>query len=194
MIAGHFGLAAGVKGRETETPLWALMLATVWLDIIFVPLLLAGVETIEPVPGTAGGYGATIIHAEWTHSLVGAIVLALLFGAVAAIPWGKRVGTVLAAVVFSHWVLDLVVHRRDLPILPANAGNLPLLGFGLWQTPIIAVLIELLLVLGGAWLYWRAARQVTANAGASERQRAVLVTTALVVAGVVTLGLDLAGL
>jgi membrane-bound metal-dependent hydrolase YbcI (DUF457 family) len=195
VIAGHFGLAAGVKGRETEAPLWALMLATVWLDIVFVPLVLAGVETILPGPaGTAGGYGNAIIHADWTHSLVGAVVLSLLFGAVAAVPWGKRVGAVLGAVVFSHWLLDLVVHRADLPILPANAGNLPRLGFGLWQAPMISALVELLLVLGGAWLYWRAARQVTANAGAPERQRAVLVTAALIVAGVVTLGLDLAGL
>ena len=55
------------------------MLATVWLDIVFAPLLAAGVETIENVPGTSGGYGKAIIHADWTHSLVGALVLAALF-------------------------------------------------------------------------------------------------------------------
>lgn len=53
MIAGHFGFAAGVKGREREVPLWALMLATVWLDVVFAPLLAAGVESIENVPGPA---------------------------------------------------------------------------------------------------------------------------------------------
>ena len=76
MIAGHFGLAAGVKARERQVPLWALMLATVWLDVVFVPLLAAGVESVENVPGTSGGYGNSIIHADWTHSLVGALVLA----------------------------------------------------------------------------------------------------------------------
>ena len=131
MIAGHFGLAAGVKGRQRQVPLWALMLATVWLDIVFAPLLAAGVETIENVPGTSGGYGKAIIHADWTHSLVGALVLATLFGLVAARPWGRLAGAVLGAVVFSHWLLDLVVHRGDLPILPGNAGDLPRLGFGL---------------------------------------------------------------
>jgi hypothetical protein len=125
MIAGHFGFAAGVKGRERQVPLWALMLATVWLDIVFAPLLATGVETIENVPGTSGGYGNSIIHADWTHSLVGALVLAALFGLVAARPWGRRAGVVLAAVVFSHWLLDLVVHRADMPILPGNAGDLP---------------------------------------------------------------------
>lgn len=135
MIAGHFGFAAGVKGRERQVPLWALMLATVWLDIIFAPLLATGVETVENVPGTSGGYGNSIIHADWTHSLVGALVLAALFGLVAARPWGRRAGVVLAAVVFSHWLLDLVVHRADMPILPGNAGDLPRLGFGLWKAP-----------------------------------------------------------
>jgi hypothetical protein len=76
MITGHFGLAAGVKAHEWQVPLWALMLATVLLDIVFAPLLAAGVESIENVPGTSGGYGKAVIHADWTHSLVGALVLA----------------------------------------------------------------------------------------------------------------------
>ncbi|HEU0115388.1 MAG TPA: hypothetical protein VFQ80_11960, partial [Thermomicrobiales bacterium] len=115
MIAGHFGLAAGVKRSVPAAPLWALMLATAWLDVVFLPLFLAGVETIENVPGTAGGYGQGLIHANYTHSLVGAAALAVVFGAVAAIPWGRRIGLVLGAVVFSHWLLDLIVHRADLP-------------------------------------------------------------------------------
>ena len=47
MITGHFGLAAAVKSAEKPVPLWALMLATVWLDVLFTPLFLAGVETIH---------------------------------------------------------------------------------------------------------------------------------------------------
>jgi hypothetical protein len=149
MIAGHFGLAAGVKGRERQIPLWALMLATVWLDIVFAPLLAAGVESIDTVPGTSGGYGKAIIHADWTHSLVGALALATLFGLVAARPWGRRAGIILGVVVFSHWLLDLVVHRGDMPILPGNAGDLPDLGFGLWKTPAVSILVELALVVAG---------------------------------------------
>jgi hypothetical protein len=51
----------------------------------------------------------------------GMVALAALFGLVATRPWGRRAGIVLAAVVFSHWLLDLIVHRGDLPILPGNA-------------------------------------------------------------------------
>lgn len=86
MVAGHFGFAAGVKAREPQVPLWALMLVTVWLDAVFAPLLAAEVETISNAPGTSGGYGNSIIHADWTHSLVGALMLAGLFGLVAARP------------------------------------------------------------------------------------------------------------
>jgi membrane-bound metal-dependent hydrolase YbcI (DUF457 family) len=113
MFAGHFGLAAAAKAKTAEVPLWALMLGTQLLDVMFVPLYLANVETIVPV---GQGYGESLIHADYTHSLVGALVIAMLAGLVAARFWGRRGGFMLAAVVFSHWVLDLLVHRADLPV------------------------------------------------------------------------------
>ncbi len=186
MVAGHFGFAAGVKGRERQVPLWALMLATVWLDIVFAPLLAAGVESIGNVPGASGGYGKAIIHADWTHSLVGALVLAAVFGLVAARPWGRRVGAVLGAVVFSHWLLDLVVHRGDMPILPGNAGDLPRLGLGLWQVPVVSILVELVLVVAGGWSYWRAAVQIST----ADPRRANLLGLLVLGAGLITLAVD----
>jgi hypothetical protein len=68
MIAGHFGFAAFAKSREPRVPLWSLMLGTVWLDIVFVPMFLMKLETLEPVRGLHGGYGENIIHADYTHS------------------------------------------------------------------------------------------------------------------------------
>jgi hypothetical protein len=93
---------------------------------------------------------------------------------------------------FSHWVLDLPVHRADMPLLPANAGGLPLLGFGLWRYPVVSILIELVLVLAGAWLYWRAARAVSASAGISTH-RAGLVAGLIALGGVAVLALNVAG-
>jgi membrane-bound metal-dependent hydrolase YbcI (DUF457 family) len=194
MIAGHFGLAAAVKSRAPRAPLWALMLATVWMDVLFVPLVLAGVETFAPVPGTKGGYGNAIIHADYTHSLLGALVIAALFGAVAAVPWGKPVGAVLGGVVFSHWLLDLPMHREDMPLLPRNAGDLPLLGFGLWRLPAASALLELALVLGGTFLYWRAAQRAVSEGTPKDARRANLAAAAMLVSGLLTLGLDVAGL
>lgn len=165
MIAGHFGFAAAVKSRETATPLWALMLASVWLDIVFVPLFVAGIETVQKAPDAQGGYGALIIHADYTHSFVGMVVLSAVLGGVAALVWGRRAGIVIGLVSASHWLLDLFVHRADLPVLPGNIDNLPIFGFGLWRYPYVAAAVELALVLGGAWLYWRAASRVVAAAG-----------------------------
>jgi membrane-bound metal-dependent hydrolase YbcI (DUF457 family) len=153
MIAGHFGFAAIVKSQERRTPLWALMLATVWLDIVFVPLLLERIETFEPVPGTHGGYGTGIIHADYTHSLLGALLLSAILGAAFLWRWNQRSCIVVALVAFSHWVLDLFVHRADMPILPGNAGDFPMLGFGLWRYPWAVAAAECALVVAGAWLY-----------------------------------------
>src|ERR671923_320228 len=156
MVTGHFGLAAGVKAREQLVPLWALMAATVWLDILFIPTFALGIEEVEDYPGTNGGYGDVIIHADWTHSLIGAAVISVVTGWLVTRWWGSRGGVVIGAVVFSHWILDLVVHRDDLAIFPGNAGNIRV-GFGLWENHTASILVEAALVLVGAFLYWRAA-------------------------------------
>jgi hypothetical protein len=192
MIAGHFGFAALVKAREQRVRLWALMLATGWLDIAFVPLLLMKIETLEPVAGTRGGYGRNVIHADYTHSLLGALVLSLVFGVICAIPWGKTCGAVLGVVSFSHWLLDLVVHRHDMPFLPGNLGSLPKLGFGLWRFQTASAVIELILVAGGAWSYGHAARAVTMSARKGQR-RAVITALLVLIFGIGILVLDVTG-
>ena len=190
MITGHFGVAAGAKSVGPSVPLWSLMLATMWLDVVFTPLYLAGVETLDAPPG--GGYGTAVIHADYTHSLLGALVLSALFGGFGAWRWSRRVGVVLGAVAFSHWVLDLIVHRADLPILPGNLGGLPLLGFGVWRTPMASILIEALLLIGGVFLYWRAANRI--NTPSTSRVTPAVVSAALLVSGVVVLALDAFGI
>jgi hypothetical protein len=74
-----------------------------------------------------------------------------VFGFIFGVRWGERCAIVLALVSFSHWLLDLVVHRHGMPILPRNLGNLPKLGFGLWQFGTSSILADLLLVILGAW-------------------------------------------
>ena len=192
MIAGHFGLAALVKSREPQAPLWALMLATVWLDIVFVPLFVAGVETITVV-GRPGCYGAGIIHADYSHSLVGAIALSVAFGLAFGWRWGSRTAAVLGLVSFSHWVLDLLVHRADMPLFPGHDLAQPRFGFDLWRYPWAAASMELLLVVIGAWFFWRAAHAITLEDDKA-RQRARLVSLLILIGGIAVLGLDVSGL
>lgn len=190
MIAGHFGLAAIVKARATSVPLWALMLGCQILDVVFVPLVVAGVERFEPIAGaTAGGYGELIIHADYTHSLVGAVLLSVLFGGLLGLRYGRRAAIVLGLVAFSHWPLDLLMHRHDMPLLP---GGPPSFGLGLWRWQGVSAALELALVVAGAVLYWRAARDV--SAGRSTLRRANVCGAAMLGFGVLTLGLNLAGM
>jgi hypothetical protein len=172
MLAGHFGLAAAVKAKQPSVPLWALMLSTQLLDVLFVPLLLTNIETITPID--KGGYGEAIIHANYTHSLVGALLIAIVAGVLAWRAWGRNSGLVIGAVAFSHWILDLLVHRADLPILPGNLGNLPLLGFGLWAFPWLSAAMELALIAVGGWLYFSSALQRAKEAGPAHRSRAII--------------------
>jgi membrane-bound metal-dependent hydrolase YbcI (DUF457 family) len=188
MIAGHFGFAAMVKSRERTAPLWALMLATVWLDVVFVPLLLMhveSVESLEPHPI----YGGLIIHADVTHSLVGMLVISAILGVAFLPKWGARVAVVVGLVAASHWVLDLIVHRHDMPILPENLGNLPLMGFGLWSHPQLSAGLELLIVVVGALLYGRAANEVARQAGQGTKW-ASITAGLILLCGVLVLAMD----
>lgn len=169
MFAGHFGLAAAVKAKTPEVPLWALMLGTQLLDVVFVPLFLSGVETIEPIAG--GGYGENVIHADYSHSLAGALFISVIAGLLARRFWGRRGGLIIASVVFSHWLLDLLVHRADLPLLPGNIGNFPLLGFQLWQFPAVSTVVESVLIAVGVLMY---ARSILS--GTDRKSRALAVT------------------
>ncbi len=189
MIAGHFGFAAMVKSRERSAPLWALMLATVWLDVVFIPLLLTHKESVQPIHP---GYAGSIIHADYSHSIVGMLALSAALGALFLPRLGKRIALVIALVSASHWVLDLVVHRADMPVLPGNFGHFPYLGLGLWNDPRVAACVELVLVVAGAILYWRAAREVSTRAG---RSGGLASLSAVMIAafGIIVLFLDYTG-
>jgi hypothetical protein len=181
MVAGHFGLAVGIKKIAPRLPLWSLLVATFLLDVVFVFFAAGGLERINPVdPAHPNAYGGSLIEAYYTHSLVGALVISAAAGLLAGRFWGKRGGYVIAGLVFSHWILDLIVHRPDLPILPGNYGNLPLLGFGLWQYPVFSAIVELALIVGGTWFYYGSAMRAAA-ADKDQQRRAVTSTIAVTV-------------
>jgi membrane-bound metal-dependent hydrolase YbcI (DUF457 family) len=131
-----------------------------------------------------------IIHADYTHSFVGAIVISLVTGWIVTRWWGRRGAIVIGAVVFSHWVLDLIVHRHDMPLLPGNVGDVRV-GFGLWKVEWASILTEAAILVVGAYLYWRAAQTVERAAGIANG-RASLVGGLLVLFGAVVLTLDVA--
>jgi membrane-bound metal-dependent hydrolase YbcI (DUF457 family) len=144
-------------------------------------------------PLQVAGTAVPSSHADYTHSLLGALVLSAALAGLASLRWDRKVALLLGAVAFSHWILDLVVHRADLPLLPGNAGHLPLLGFGLWKVPVLSVLVEAALLVGGIYAYWRTARRYAGDGRRQGRVTAELVAGLLLVSGLVVLGLDAAG-
>lgn len=153
MFLGHFGLALAAKSRAPETSLGTLVFAAQFLDLLWPTLLLTGVEQVRIAPGDTTVTPLAFEHYPVSHSLLGASGWALLIAA--ACRWASgsmRVAVVAGALVLSHWLLDLVVHRPDLPLAFGDSARL---GFGLWQSLPATLGIELILLSGGLWIYTR---------------------------------------
>lgn len=159
MFIGHYGPAFGAKPALRRIPLWVLFIAVQWMDVVWSLLVLSGIEKLRIVPGLMQGSPLDLYYMPYTHGLFGALFLsALLGGVVALFMRGDRRAAfwIVAACVFSHWILDLVVHKPDLWIFDGVK-----LGFGLWRWLWISLPLELLSLFVGAWLY---ARYVPARA------------------------------
>jgi membrane-bound metal-dependent hydrolase YbcI (DUF457 family) len=168
MLTAHYALAAIVKARQPQLPLWSLLLASMLPDIVFVLLYFAGIERMTPVQGTQGYYGDMVsVNIEWSHSLVSVLVMSLVAGLAAMVAWGRRNGAVIGVMVLSHWLLDFIARRSDMPLLPGGGDGGVRFGLGLWQIPWLVLVIELTLAVLGAFMYYHAAMQ---RAVLAERQ------------------------
>lgn len=159
MFVGHFGAALAASAVRGAPKMPVLILASQLTDFAFFALALTGAERFRVVEGITDLNHLDLYHLPYTHSLLGTLVWAAAFGMLVALFTSRRAaGAVAAAVVSSHWLLDLITHRPDLTL----AGAPPYLGFGLWNLPSLEIPIELGLLAGGAWLYSRAEPSRTA--------------------------------
>ncbi|WP_310497071.1 hypothetical protein [Sandarakinorhabdus sp.] len=152
MFIGHFAASVAAKALRPALPFWACVGAAQLLDIGWGTLVMAGVEKLRLVPGLPGS-PLDLYFMQYTHSLPAALLWSLLAGLVAVRLWGRD-GWWIAAVVFSHWLADLLVHRPDLPL---GLGG-PKVGLGLWNLPMAEMIVELGL-LGLVMGMWVAARR-----------------------------------
>lgn len=158
-----------------------MLVASFLIDIIFALLWLFGKESISALPDTDGGYGNMAFEVDWSHSFFGTLFLCLIVLIFAGRKWGARGGFVLSCVVFSHWFLDMKVHRMDMPIMPGNAGVTPRIGMGMWDFPVATMIFELLLVAAGAFIWY------SSPDAAGKAKRAAIITG---VVGVIVLAAD----
>lgn len=155
MFIGHYGVSFAAKATDKRLPLWLLFIAVQWLDVVWSGLVMLDVEKLRIVQGLSEGSSLDLYYMPYTHGLLGAIALSLALGAVVALFFRDRrtaAGAVLAGAVFSHWLLDLVVHLEDLPLL----GDSYKVGFGLWQHVWISFPLEIAILVMGAIIYSRA--------------------------------------
>jgi hypothetical protein len=154
MFIGHYSAAFAARAVKPKIPLWQLFVAVQLVDFAWAVFVLAGIEKVRIVPGFMEGSQLDLYHMPYTHSLVGAVVWAVAAGALYAgvRKNGSKVmaGLIIAMAVFSHWLLDLIVHAPDLAMPDGEK-----VGFGLWQSLLWSQVLEVGLVIAAFLLYLR---------------------------------------
>ena len=156
MFVGHYSVAFAAKSERNKIPLWVLFIAVQFLDYIWATLVLLGIEKLRVIKGfTAGSMLDSYFH-PYSHSLIAALawslIAALVYKSVCSRDgclFRRSAALIVGAAVFSHWILDLIAHPRDLAIY----DNTWKVGFGLWRYRDPEFALEIALLAGGIVLY-----------------------------------------
>ena len=155
MFVGHYSVAFAAKTERNKIPLWVLFIAVQFLDYIWATLVLLGIEKLRVIKGfTAGSMLDSYFH-PYSHSLIAAlawsVIAALVYKSVCSRHGClyRRSAALIIGLVFSHWLLDLIAHPRDLAIY----DNTWKVGFGLWNYRDPEFALEIALLAGGIVLY-----------------------------------------
>ena len=155
MFIGHYALALAAKRAAPRASLGMLFAATSLADLLWPVFLLLGWEQAHIVPGPNPFLTLWLDSIPISHSLIALVGWGALFGFAYRMRAGDgRAGLLLALLVVSHWVLDFVTHRPDMPLYPGGAG----LGLGLWRSVAGTILVEGVMFVAGMWLYATATR------------------------------------
>ena len=153
MFIGHYAVAFAAKKSAPKVSLGTFFLAVQFLDLLWPILLLLGVEHVRIDPGNTPFTPLDFFDYPVSHSLVTSLLYSLAFALIYYLLRHDRIGAaVLALGVFSHWLLDFVTHRPDLPVSPWSGDRL---GLGLWNSIPATLLVESVLFAGGVILYAR---------------------------------------
>jgi len=150
VFIGHYALALAAKRVAPRTSLGTLFAAASLADLLWPAFLLAGWEQVRVTGGTNPFLTLTFDAYPISHSLVTLIGWGIAF----ALLYGLRTGyargaQVVALLVVSHWLLDVVTHVPDMPLAPGG----PKVGLGLWHSVAGTVIVEGLMFGAGAWIY-----------------------------------------
>lgn len=153
MFIGHYALGFAGKSIDKRPSLGTMFLAVQWLDLIWPIFVLTGVEKVSIEPGNTVLTPLNFEYYPWSHSLLMAIGWGLLFAIVYYIAKKNGRGSVLLFfLVISHWLLDYITHRTDLPISPFSDTKV---GLGLWNNKWVEIVLESALFIAGILIYTR---------------------------------------
>jgi hypothetical protein len=161
MFIGHYGPSFAIKAIRPAIPLWLFFIAVQLVDIAWAILVFLGIEKVRIVPGITASNPLDLYYMPYTHSLVAAGLWAMAAIVLCKPLRGVRNWSAAAwmgAAVFSHWVLDWLVHRPDLPLYDDTMK----VGLGIWNYPAIALALEALLLFGGMIMYLRRTQAINA--------------------------------
>ena len=159
MFIGHFAAGFAAKRIDARPSLASYFLAGQLPDVLWPAFVLAGWEHVTVAPGDTAVTPLRFDSYPYSHSLVGAVGWGALFGFLYAL-WRRnpRGGAVVALLSISHWLLDFVSHRADMPLLVFGG---PRLGLGLWNSVPETLGVESLMFAAGVWLYLKASPTVS---------------------------------
>ena len=157
MFIGHYALAFGAKRVAPTVSLGTAFLACQFADLLWPTLLMLGTEVVEIDPGNTLVTPLNFVSYPYSHSLVMLVVWSALFALVyrAIRGWNQAAILTVAGLVFSHYLLDLIMHRPDLPITLTGSRRL---GLGLWNYPGATLALELALFIAGTTIYMMVTR------------------------------------
>jgi len=151
MLTGHFAAALALKKYDNSIPLWVLFAASQLVDIVFVVLLLLGIEHLRIIPGFNASNDLDHYYYPFTHGLIITPLWIMAFVGLYSIKHkiNTKLILILGLAVASHWLFDLFTHTPDLPLI----GDSYKVGFGLMNYPVLSFALEALFIATGSWLY-----------------------------------------
>jgi hypothetical protein len=153
VFIGHFAVAFAAKRAAPTVSLGTWFIACELVDLVWPLFLLFGIETVRITPGITAFTPLDFVSYPWTHSLLMCALWALAMG---AIYWALRQDTVDAIVIgMSHWFLDAIVHRPDLPLAPGSDVKI---GFDLWDSVAGTLTLESAMFVAAVWFYMAGSR------------------------------------
>ncbi len=151
MFIGHFGAGLIGKRIDTKPSLGTFFLASQFIDLIWPIFVLLGIEQVKIDPGNTAFTPLDFVYYPFTHGFVSVLIWSILFGAVYFYKNKNfKSALILGILVLSHWILDFITHRPDLPLTFWNDFKV---GLGLWNSVFFTVVIEGAIFIFGAYLY-----------------------------------------